>query len=257
MGWLKRLLGGTGDEPARSEPPVAPVEPPAPTGDHEAALQAMIDAGFEARAAFFGRLGESDPYLIAPLLNPTFMGGPRWPALRQSWRMVRRPASTLFASDGLSDPFDDDLTPLGYRVEVYVETGERFADEDEAKRSWAFDLVYQASQAVAGAGGIYEAVEHEGMIVTTVFRIPQAPERVKDAEDRVGVIIGFPAADIPREMELPGGKVLLLAVTPLLPSELAYIENEADGQAARRHLVSLLLAQPLAHFATGDRDPVI
>jgi hypothetical protein len=253
MGWLKRLFGGKDDAPERDEPPAAR------TPD-EVALDFMLQSAFLVRTEFFSGLGEVHPDVIAPFINPMFMGGPRWPAMRQSWRMVRRPASTLFASDGLSDPFDDDLTPMGYRVEVCVETGERFADGDrgmdEAKGSWAFDLVYQASQAVAGAGGIYEAVE-EGMIVTTVLHIPEAPERLRDADDRVGVIIGFPTPDLPPAMEFPNGKVLLLPVTPLLPSELAYIENEEDGQAARRHLISLLLRQPRPHFATGDRDPVV
>jgi hypothetical protein len=256
MEWLRKLLGGKGGTPPAGEPPAAPA-PPAALTQEELALKFMMRGALLARDDFFNGLGETEPYLIAPVINPTLMGGPRWPALRQSWRMVRRPGSTLFASDGLSDPFDDDLTALGFRLEVCAETGERFADDDEAKGSWAFDLVYRASQAVAGAGRIYEAIEEDGMIVTTVFRIPEAPERLRDENDRVGVIIGFPTEELPREMELPEGKVLLLAVKPLFPSELAWIENEEDGQGARRHLVSLLQRQPHAHFATADRDPVI
>src|SRR5688500_1709540 len=58
MDWLKRLLGSKGGTPPPDEPPAAPA---APTGEEEAALQAMIDAGFDARTEFFSRLGEVRP----------------------------------------------------------------------------------------------------------------------------------------------------------------------------------------------------
>jgi len=40
--------------------------------------------------------------------NPALLGGPKWPALRQAFRVVRRKTgNVILASDGLSDPFDD------------------------------------------------------------------------------------------------------------------------------------------------------
>ncbi|MEG1052532.1 MAG: hypothetical protein RSF79_10870, partial [Janthinobacterium sp.] len=65
-------------------------------------------AACAARDAFYGTLGTVDADVLAPLVNPAFMGGPRWPSLRQAWRVIRRPDSIVIASDGLSDPFEDD-----------------------------------------------------------------------------------------------------------------------------------------------------
>ena len=45
--------------------------------------------------------------MLAHLLNLTYMGGPRWPAMRQAFLVARQGGATLVASDGLSDPFDD------------------------------------------------------------------------------------------------------------------------------------------------------
>ena len=64
MDWLKRLLGSKGGTPPPDE---APTAPPTPAGEEEAALQEMIDAGFDARTAFFSRLGEVSPDVIRQL----------------------------------------------------------------------------------------------------------------------------------------------------------------------------------------------
>ena len=46
--------------------------------------------------------------MLSHLVSPTLSGGPKWPALRQAFRLVRRPnGNIILASDGLSDPFDD------------------------------------------------------------------------------------------------------------------------------------------------------
>lgn len=120
-----------------------------------------------------------------------------------------------------------------------------------------FGLVYQASQAVAASGSVYELIEEDGLIITAVFTVENAPESMRGEDGGVGVIIGFPAADLPREIPTPDGAALLLVIKPLLPSELAYIEAQEDGQAARRHLVDLLRRQPRPHVATAHRPPVI
>jgi hypothetical protein len=265
MDWFKRLLGNKSPDRPADVPPAASAqearyEPPAAPAQEEEdpELQRILEEGYAARTAVYRTLGEVDPDVIAPLINPTFMGGPRWPALRQAWQVVRRPASTIIVSDGLSDPFDDDLTPLGFQVEVCVETDERFEDLTRAAHSWLFALVNQAAQLVASHGGMYEAIEKYGTI-STVFRIPDAPAQVKSSDDKVGVLIGFPSQELPTEIEFPQGRVRLLVVKPLLSSELAYIESGESGddrKAARDDLVARLLQQPRAHFATADRPAV-
>jgi hypothetical protein len=85
---------------------------------------------FEACCALRDKLWQSigtvDPYVLAPALNPAFMGGPRWPSLRQAFTTIQTPDATIIASDGLSDPYDDmDTNPknAGYNglgLEVYL-----------------------------------------------------------------------------------------------------------------------------------------
>jgi len=65
----------------------------------------MLATACAARDAFYASLGSMDSDVLTPLINPAFSGGPRWPSLRQAWRVIRKPDSIIIASDGLSDPF--------------------------------------------------------------------------------------------------------------------------------------------------------
>jgi hypothetical protein len=73
--------------------------------------EAFLQATCEARDRFVSSLGVVNPDVLAPLINPSFMGGPMWPDLRQAWRVVRRGSNTIVLSDGLSDPFSDEPEP--------------------------------------------------------------------------------------------------------------------------------------------------
>ena len=80
--------------------------PPAPN-------EGLCGASCAARAACWNTVGQVDSDVLAHLINPAFMGGPRWPALRQAFCVVRRPETqtVVLASDGLSDPWDGEPTP--------------------------------------------------------------------------------------------------------------------------------------------------
>jgi hypothetical protein len=49
----------------------------------------FLEQTYAARDEFVNSLGVADPDVLAPLINPAFMGGPMWPDLRQAWRVVR------------------------------------------------------------------------------------------------------------------------------------------------------------------------
>lgn len=70
-----------------------------------------LAAACAARDAFYASVGDVQPDVIAHAINPAFMGGPRWPALRQAFSVIRRGANTIVASNGLADPFDDVAEP--------------------------------------------------------------------------------------------------------------------------------------------------
>ena len=73
-----------------------------------ASLEELLEKSSKAREQLWEHLGSLEPLVLSHLVNPSLSGGPKWPALRQSFRLVRRDnGNVILASDGLSDPFDD------------------------------------------------------------------------------------------------------------------------------------------------------
>ena len=73
-----------------------------------ASMEEILEASSQAREDCWQQIGTLEPLVLSHLVNPALMGGPRWPAMRQAFRVVRRPnGNVIIASDGLSDPFDD------------------------------------------------------------------------------------------------------------------------------------------------------
>ena len=73
-----------------------------------ASMEEILEASSHAREECWQQIGTLEPLVLSHLVNPALMGGPRWPAMRQAFRVVRRPnGNVIIASDGLSDPFDD------------------------------------------------------------------------------------------------------------------------------------------------------
>ncbi|KKR30268.1 hypothetical protein A2715_03225 [Candidatus Woesebacteria bacterium RIFCSPHIGHO2_01_FULL_39_32] len=72
---------------------------------------------YEARNKFWAAVGKVDSDVFAPLINPAFSGGPKWPSLRQAYRkIVTNDGVLIIASDGLSDPFEDTPDKKSKRV---------------------------------------------------------------------------------------------------------------------------------------------
>ena len=136
-----------------------------------------IETHFEASCArrneFWRRVGKVEGDVIGHLVNPAFMGGPRWPALRQSFITVRKNSSTIIASDGLSDPFDDsdekaDKTRNGFGLEFYVETP---GDLDPVIGSWQFQLLWQMSQNAAYMGDVRNVLAELKYVTTELYDV--------------------------------------------------------------------------------------
>lgn len=216
-------------------------------------MQQKLEEVAAAREGVLSQLGDLDADVYAPLMNPTFMGGPQWPSLRQAWRVVRRKNSTIIVSDGLSDPFEEEKIPLGFKVEVCAEASELF---DEVHHSWLFSLVYQVSQLVAHHGNVYGLLENYKSL-STVVHVEGIPEQFESDDGRVGVILGFPAPDLPYEFKLNDGNVRLLVIKLLWPSELKFIEGASDLEAGRNDLIKLLQATPEAHISSLNRKAVV
>ena len=219
----------------------------------------MLAATCAARDAFYASLGAIDGDVLAPLVNPSLMGGPRWPSLRQAWRVIRRPGSIMIASDGLSDPFEDDddiFEPRGYLVEVCVEAPLSSVEDDDIAGSWLFDLVYQLSQNVADHGSIDLLVERHGS-VSMALDLQAPPDGLEDENEHVGVLIDATAPTIPAFFDTPYGPVMMLTATVLQPAELAHIGEAEDRAGARAALARALAASPTGRLSVADRPAVI
>ena len=219
----------------------------------------MLAAACAARDAFYATLGTVDADVLAPLVNPAFMGGPRWPSLRQAWRVIRRPDSIVIASDGLSDPFEDDddvFVPRGHLLEVCIEAPLAAFDGDPVQASWLFDVIYQISQNVADHGSIDLLLQRHGS-VSMVLDVQDAPEGLEDENEQVGVLLAQGASTIPPLFATPYGEVMLLTATVLQPAELVYISEAADKAQSRRDLAAALAASPSGHLSVAKRPAVI
>ena len=225
----------------------------------KAAGAQMLAAACAARDVFYASLGAMDADVLAPLLNPAFMGGPRWPSLRQAWRVIRRADSIIIASDGLSDPFEDDddvFVPRGHLLEVCIEAPLAAFDGQEVAQSWLFDLIYQVSQNVADHGSIDLLLQRHGS-VSMALDLQDAPKGLEDENEQVGVLLAQGAATLPPSFATPYGEVMLLTLTVLQPAELAHISEAEDKAQSRRDLAAALAASPTGHWSVAARQSVI
>jgi hypothetical protein len=215
--------------------------------------EALLQATYQARDKFVSGLGVVNPDVLAPLINPTFMGGPTWPDLRQAWRVVRRGANTIVISDGLSDPFSDEPEPsAGFGLEVLAETADPMPEQLQA--SWLFDLVYQVSQQCAGHGGVRELIDKLGLL-SLELPMSEVLEPVATSNNRAGVLLGLAPPDTDTEFDLPGGSVRVVTAKLLWPSELDYAA--ANGKAGREELAKRFAADRTYHRSSMSRKAVV
>ncbi|KAL3157930.1 hypothetical protein ABBQ32_012332 [Trebouxia sp. C0010 RCD-2024] len=120
-------------------------------------LEDLLERSAAARKDTWQEVGTTEPLVLNDSANPALMGGPKWPALRQAFRVIRpRTGNVILASDGLSDPFDDvtlgEGNVNGFGLEFFIETpSDEIADSvEDIKRSWQFQLLYTVSQLAAG-----------------------------------------------------------------------------------------------------------
>jgi hypothetical protein len=215
--------------------------------------EALLQQTYVARDRYLCGLGVVEPDVLAPLVNPTFMGGPMWPDLRQAWRVIHRTGSTAVISDGLSDPFSDEADQnVGFGIEVLAESSDRLTSP--LQDSWLFDVAYQVSQQCAAHGGVCDLIDRLGLI-SLELPLSDALEPVATSNGRAGVLLGVAAPDIPLYFHLPSGRVRVLTAKVLWPSELEYaIEN---GKVGREALAKYFASDGSHHRSSLQRKPVV
>lgn len=213
----------------------------------------FLQQTFDARTTYLRQMGEVDDMLLAPLINPAFMGGPAWPSFRQSWRVVRNGKRTIVVSDGLSDPFEDQAEPsVGFGLEVLGETADPLPGELQA--SWLFSVVYAISQQVAGHGGLRELVDELGLLSMEIDA-PSGLQSVANDNGMVGVLMGLRPPKMPIDWDLPAGLVKVLTVKVLHPDELDYVAEEYE--VGRDRLKELFVADGSYHRSSLTRPPAV
>lgn len=139
------------------------------------AVDELVEQSVAARERLWRSLGSLEPFALNQTASTSgggaagsggLLGGPKWPAGRQSFRVIHRSnGNVMLVSDGLSDPFDDiqegEGNVNGFGVEFYLETpgDEIAASLTEVKNSWQFQLLFTVAQLAAGHGGIRSIID--------------------------------------------------------------------------------------------------
>ncbi|MBX7077534.1 MAG: hypothetical protein K1X88_00020 [Nannocystaceae bacterium] len=218
--------------------------------------EAAANATHEALTQAWSRWGTLDADVLTHLINPAFMGGPRWPAMRQAYRVARRDGAVLLASDGLADPFDDGPTDVnGCGLEFYAITRDPL---ERVAGSWLWDVVWQMSNFAAGHGGIRSLLDELGVLSTELYDVGIPAEhaaRFVNEHGRVGVLLGVADPHVPALVAGPRSSIRLVAVTLLTLDELALAAS--GGGAGRARLAGLLAAQPDPTHSSLQRRSVL
>jgi hypothetical protein len=192
---------------------------------NEAQWDAAVAAARAARLAAWKRLGTPDVDVLAPILNPIFMGGPAWPS-RPAWRVIRRPKSTILASDALSDPWMEGER-LGQRLEVLIEVPGEVRD---VRKSPFLSALMELSH-TAAANDLRSLLERLGVVSVEVSGEP-FPKALRNADGRVGFLLGVRAQGVPEKVKLPGGEVMLVVATLLNAEQLDAVSRSPEARIA-------------------------
>lgn len=218
-----------------------------------AADQTAFEKNNTARDAHWAKAGQVEKDVLAPLVNPAFMGRPKWPGLRQAFRVVRRGDSLLVATDGLSDPSDDDpAATTGLSLELFIETRDIPAElkgkEGEIARlreSWALRVLSHVADTVVEAGGILPMLEKYDVISMELPGVSQAPDvrdqvpaRFVTRDDALGILIGKPDPDFPKDVTGASGPIRLVPIVIVTATELEALRK--GGPDERRALAARL-----------------
>nr|WP_281422457.1 suppressor of fused domain protein [Aquimarina litoralis] len=170
------------------------------------------------------------------MINPSFLGGPRWPSLRQAHIGIKTANGTVIATDGLSDPYDDFDTNeenQGYNgigIELYAITDNIYTDIQQVIDSWEFSILKQVSNMAAFNPNISYTLNDYTYISSTING-NGLPEIFLGENGEVGVLLGLKNNEISDKIALSIEEISLVSVVVLTKNELDHImKNGADGR---------------------------
>ncbi len=188
-------------------------------------------AAHAARESHWSKLGTLGAH-FAPIIGPTFTGGPEWPS-RPGWQVIYPfSGGTVVCSNGLSDAFEDRDPSVGYGLEIYAGCAERV---EEIQGHWLMSMVMQLSNVCAGHGGIPALLERMGALTVELENQSFPPDTVLD-NGRVCALVGSRG---PLEnLSLPQGRIPMVCATLISPEHTAEVLEQ--GESRRRSLADAL-----------------
>jgi hypothetical protein len=250
----KRLAGTKPRPVAKNRRPSAnPTRRAKPGQRSERDTEKLAAATHQVLNRTWSSWGALETDVIAHAINPSLMGGPRWPGMRQAYRVAHSRDLVLIASDGLADPYDpgegpEDTNGLG--LEMFAVTDDDIAHEGEHGvvrygATWLHDLVFQCSHLAARHGQLGELIDELGAVSTEAddVSIPASHAgRFVNPEGRVGVLLSPGFGSLPPRVDGPLGPIRLVRVHLLTLEELSYVLE--GGDAARTKLAAKLAREP-------------
>lgn len=227
----------------------------------------VAERSVSARTAAWAQWGTVDDCVMGNLVNPSFMGGPQWPDFGQAFRMVRRPGEFLIASDGLSDPFGEDLLGIGddassrlngFGCELFASTMDPIDGIGEVAGSWLMSLVWQISQYAAERMELAALLEELTFLSSELYNVngpdSHADRFVNDSQ-RVGVLLGLEDSDAPSMVHGPLSSIRLINAKLLTRSELELVLEHGDE--GREELARRFAVQGNLLTSSLDRPSVV
>ncbi|GAA0910552.1 hypothetical protein [Virgisporangium aurantiacum] len=223
------------------------------------------DASHRARYDVWSAWGTVGTHVVAPIVNPAFMGGTRWPGLRQAHLVVRRDGAVLVASDGLADPAEwSDADPTnGLGVEAYAITGDDIGDSVDVMRvgvSWLGAMVRTVSNTLAAEGWplIDALTRYRIMTIGLTDILGAERERWVDDGGMSVAMLGLTDPEIADVVPGPLSPIRFLNVKLLTRQEADFcVEDERGSAAARAELARRFAAQGNVLRSSLARESVI
>ncbi len=209
--------------------------------------------------------GRLDTDVIAHMINPGFIGGPMWPAVRQAHAIARRDDGLLVASSGLADPTEwDDAEPTnGYELEVFGISGDLALNSDtlSVATSWLGQTVMTVSNLVAHYGfGFSEMLDRYEIFTIQLdnARLPdEGAQTYLDENGALVVMLGLLDGELPATVPGPLAPIRLVNVKLLTVAEGRFCVNNSMGDGEARHELARRFAEQGGVLRSGLTRPSV
>lgn len=216
--------------------------------------KSALDLASDARREAWGLSGNSDFVTQWPPPENRELMGPLWPAYRQGYGLIETDDGSVLVSDGLSDPFAADHplvgappsgnAGVGYGVEFYVKSNERFRSLADALGSWQMIVLQKIVANFIDYGGFPS--DDFGFTTMDLYDLPV--DQSFYADDVVCALVGLELSTIPRSFRAQNGEVLLLSVV---------LMNAVERPLAMQGGIHRKMVADLRLSACGDAMTVV